>query len=154
MSSKVSLEVAELHPDSIRSSCSLSPAATSASSSSGESISRSASITFSRASSRDRPWVSAPGTSTSTSARETTFRPAVIIADQQTLVMCDQLDTVDPHRLTEAVGFLGIEEIQRVDEALALVLDLRSTMSLDAMGAAAAAGHRRCIRALGPTWLE
>nr|MBA3368287.1 type II toxin-antitoxin system PemK/MazF family toxin [Geodermatophilaceae bacterium] len=32
---------------------------------------------------------------TSSSARQTSFRPSVIIADQQTLVMCDQLDTVD-----------------------------------------------------------
>ncbi len=61
---------------------------------------------------------------TSTSARETTFRPSVAIADQQTLVMCDQLDTVDLNRLTERAGFLTTEEMQRVDEALALVLDL------------------------------
>lgn len=61
---------------------------------------------------------------TSTSARETSFRPSVVIADQETLVMCDQLDTVDLKRLTEPVGFLSIEEMQQVDEALALVLDL------------------------------
>ncbi len=61
---------------------------------------------------------------TSTSARDTSFRPPVAIADQQTLVMCDQLDTVDLDRLTEPVGFLTIEEMQRVDEALMLVLDL------------------------------
>ena len=61
---------------------------------------------------------------TSSSARQTSFRPSVIIADQQTLVMCDQLDTVDLNRLTERAGFLSIQEMQRVDEALALVLDL------------------------------
>lgn len=61
---------------------------------------------------------------TSTSARETSFRPAVIIADRQTFVMCDQLATVDLNRLTEPVGFLTIEEMHRVDEALGLVLDL------------------------------
>jgi len=61
---------------------------------------------------------------TSTAARETSFRPPVTIADRQTLVMCDQLDTVDLCRLTEPVGFLTVEELQRVDEALALVLDL------------------------------
>jgi mRNA interferase MazF len=38
--------------------------------------------------------------------------------------MCDQLDTVDLNRLTERAGFLSIQEMQRVDEALALVLDL------------------------------
>jgi mRNA interferase MazF len=61
---------------------------------------------------------------TSTSARKTSFRPAVVIADVPTLVMCDQLDTVDLDRLTEPVGFLTLEEMQRVDEALTLVLDL------------------------------
>src|SRR3989442_1664373 len=52
---QVTLEVAELHPDRVRSSCSLRPAATLASSSSGESIRRRASMTFSRASSLSRP---------------------------------------------------------------------------------------------------
>jgi len=61
---------------------------------------------------------------TSTSARETSFRPPVEIADQPTLVMCDQLATVDLNRLTETVGFLTLQEMQRVDEALSLVLDL------------------------------
>ena len=61
---------------------------------------------------------------TSSSARETSFRPLVVIADQQTLVMCDQLTAVDLDRLTEPAGFLTVEELQRVDDALALVLDL------------------------------
>lgn len=61
---------------------------------------------------------------TSTSARETTFRPPVLIAGQRTLVMCDQLATVDLNRLTEPAGFLTIDEMQQVDEALTLVLDL------------------------------
>ncbi len=61
---------------------------------------------------------------TSISARETSFRPPAIIADQQTLVMCDQLDTVDLNRFTEPLGYLTVEEMRRVDEALALVLDL------------------------------
>ncbi len=61
---------------------------------------------------------------TSTSARKTSFRPPVEIADQPTLVMCDQLATVDLNRLTEPTGFLTLEEMQRVDEALSLVLDL------------------------------
>ena len=61
---------------------------------------------------------------TSTSACETSFRPPVAIADRQTSVMCDQLATVDLRRLTDPVGFLTIEEMQRVNEALALVVDL------------------------------
>ena len=61
---------------------------------------------------------------TSTSARPTTFRPTVMIADQETLVMCDQLATIDLRRLAEAVGFLSLEEMQRVDQSLTLILDL------------------------------
>lgn len=61
---------------------------------------------------------------TSTSARPTTFRPEVVIADRETLVMCDQLATVDLNRLAEPAGFLTVDEMQRIDEALALVLDL------------------------------
>ena len=68
-----------------------------------------------------RTWIVA---FTSTSARETSFRPSVHIAHQETLVMCDQLDTVELNRLTEPVGFLSTQDMQRVDEALALVLDL------------------------------
>lgn len=42
---------------------------------------------------------------TSTSAREASFRPVVEIADQPTLVMCDQVSTVDLQRLTDPAGF-------------------------------------------------
>ncbi len=38
--------------------------------------------------------------------------------------MCDQLDAVDLNRLADPVGVLSLEEMQRVDEALTLVLDL------------------------------
>lgn len=61
---------------------------------------------------------------TSTSARETTFRPPVVIAGHRTLVLCDQLATIDLNRLTEPAGYLTIAELQQVDEALTLVLDL------------------------------
>lgn len=61
---------------------------------------------------------------TSTSARQTSFRPIVEIADQATLVMCDQLATVDPGRLTEPAGFLTRDEMQRVGAAFSLILDL------------------------------
>jgi mRNA interferase MazF len=64
---------------------------------------------------------------TSTSARETSFRPPVEIAERRTLVMCDQIATVDLNRLTEPAGPLTLEEMQRVDEALTLVLDLWRT---------------------------
>ena len=61
---------------------------------------------------------------TSTSAREASFRPPVEIRDRRTLVMCDQIATVDLNRLAEPAGFLTLEEMQRVDDALSLVLDL------------------------------
>jgi mRNA interferase MazF len=61
---------------------------------------------------------------TSTSARETSFRPPVEIDDRRTLVMCDQIATVDLNRLAEPAGCLTLEEMQRVDEALSLVLGL------------------------------
>lgn len=61
---------------------------------------------------------------TSTSARPASFRPQVRISGRDTLVMCDQLATADVRRLSEPSGFLTIEEMQRVDDALSLVLDL------------------------------
>ncbi len=61
---------------------------------------------------------------TSTSARPTSFRPSVIVAGVDTMVMCDQLATVDLQRLKEPAGALTLDEMRRVDEALALVLDL------------------------------
>lgn len=61
---------------------------------------------------------------TSTSARPTSFRPSVDISGRATLVMCDQVATVDLSRLAEHAGFLTLEEMQRVDDALSLVLDL------------------------------
>lgn len=61
---------------------------------------------------------------TSTKARETSFRPPVAIADRQTLVLCDQLAAIDLNRFAEPVGFLTIDEMRRVDESLALILDL------------------------------
>jgi len=68
-----------------------------------------------------RTWVVA---FTSTSARETSFRPSVEIGGRATLVMCDQIATVDLNRLAEPAGVLTLEEMQRVDDALSLVLDL------------------------------
>jgi len=61
---------------------------------------------------------------TSMSARPTSFRPSVIVAGADTMVMCDQLATVDLQRLKEPAGSLTLDEMRRVDEALALVLDL------------------------------
>jgi mRNA interferase MazF len=61
---------------------------------------------------------------TSTSARETVFRPRLEIAGEDTLVLWEPLGSVDVMRLTERVGSLSLAEMRRVDRALAVVLDL------------------------------
>lgn len=66
-------------------------------------------------------WLVAP---TSTSARAATFRPAIEVNGQSTLVLAEQTSAVDPNRLGERVGHLGFEDLRAVDAALRLVLDL------------------------------
>lgn len=61
---------------------------------------------------------------TSTRARPTAFRPEVTIGGQRTRVLVEQLGAVDPSRLAESYGLLAWEEMQEVDEALAVVLGL------------------------------
>src|SRR4051812_45474922 len=60
---EVSLQVAELHAAMVRWISSRSRVSSSSAVGSGESISRKASSTFARASSRVRPWLKTPGTS-------------------------------------------------------------------------------------------
>ena len=64
-------------------------------------------------------WIVAP---TSTSAPPAAFRAAVEIAGRETLVLCEQATAVSHTRLGEYVGLLRLEEMQRVDDALRLVL--------------------------------
>ena len=66
-------------------------------------------------------WLVAP---TSTSARPAIFRPEVDIGGVSTLVLAEQAAAVDPSRLGESVGFLGFDEMRRVEAALRIVLDL------------------------------
>jgi mRNA interferase MazF len=66
-------------------------------------------------------WLVAP---TSTSARPATFRPAVEVNGQETLVLAEQTSAVDPSRLGERVGHLGFDELRAVDAALRLVLNV------------------------------
>jgi mRNA interferase MazF len=66
-------------------------------------------------------WLVAP---TSTSARRTTFRPAVEVNGTETSVLVEQTSAVDPSRLGERVGHLGLDELRAVDAALRLVLGL------------------------------
>jgi len=66
-------------------------------------------------------WLVAP---TSTSARPATFRPEIMVEDTMTRVLAEQSAAVDPERLGALVGHLTLEERQRVDAALRLVLSL------------------------------
>jgi mRNA interferase MazF len=66
-------------------------------------------------------WLIAP---TSTSAIPASFRPAVDVAGEPTLVLVEQVTAVDPERLGERVGRLSNGALQQVDSALKIVLDL------------------------------
>ena len=61
---------------------------------------------------------------TSVSARPATFRPAISLHDTETRVLVEQTTVVDPGRLGRSAGRLDADELQAVDEALALVLGL------------------------------
>lgn len=61
---------------------------------------------------------------TSTSARPATFRPMIYLGDTETRVLVEQTTVVDPERLGHSAGRLDTDELQAVDEALALVLGL------------------------------
>ena len=61
---------------------------------------------------------------TSTLARAASFRPKVEIGGVNTRVLAEQAAAVGPGRLSKSVGFLGIDEMRRVDAALRIVLDL------------------------------
>jgi len=66
-------------------------------------------------------WLVAP---TSTSARPASFRPEVEVAGRRTRVLAEQTTAVDPQRLGELAGQLTLEELQRIDAALRIVLGL------------------------------
>jgi mRNA interferase MazF len=61
---------------------------------------------------------------TSTSARPATFRPTVSLDGSVTRVLVEQTTVVDPQRLGRSAGRLDANELQEVDEALALMLGL------------------------------
>lgn len=61
---------------------------------------------------------------TSTSARPTSFRPAIGMDGGETRVLVEQVAVVDPQRLGGSAGRLDARELRAVDEALALVLGL------------------------------
>lgn len=63
---------------------------------------------------------------TSRSASAATFRPLVDIAGTPTRVLADQMRGLDVQSITGMLGRLSGEELQALDEALAVVLGLRA----------------------------
>jgi mRNA interferase MazF len=62
---------------------------------------------------------------TSRSARAASFRPEVEVAGDATRVLVEHGGAVDVSRLGDLAGHLTPEEMWGVDDALAIVLDLR-----------------------------
>jgi mRNA interferase MazF len=58
------------------------------------------------------------------SARPTSFRPQIVVEDQTTKVLVEQLGAVDATRLGDLVGHVTAEEMWGIDEALLTVLGL------------------------------
>lgn len=61
---------------------------------------------------------------TSASARPATFRPSIELDGTSTRVLVEQTTVVDPERLGRSAGRLDAVELQAVDDALSLLLDL------------------------------
>lgn len=61
---------------------------------------------------------------TSASARRASFRPDVVLGDDRTRVLVEQVGAVDVSRLGQVVGRVSIEEQWAIDEALLTVLGL------------------------------
>ena len=61
---------------------------------------------------------------TSTAARPASFRPQVVVRDQPTRVMVEQVRALAVERLGRRVARLGVSDLWAVDEALTVVLGL------------------------------
>ena len=61
---------------------------------------------------------------TSTRARAASFRPEITLDGTITRVLVEQTAVVDPERLGRSSGRLDAEELQAVDDALALMLGI------------------------------
>ena len=69
-------------------------------------------------------WLIVP---TSTRARPVVYRPAIEVAGQMTVALCDGLVAVDPEqRLGEQVDYLPLEAMREIDWSLRLLLDLET----------------------------
>jgi mRNA interferase MazF len=63
---------------------------------------------------------------TSRSAAAATFRPTIDVVGAETRVLTDQLRAIDVHAVKGSLGRLSAGEMAAVDDALMLVLGLRS----------------------------
>lgn len=63
---------------------------------------------------------------TSRSAAPATFRPVIDVAGTPTRVLTDQMRAIDAQAITASLGRLSSDELLLLDEALAVVLGLRS----------------------------
>jgi mRNA interferase MazF len=61
---------------------------------------------------------------TSQSARSASFRPEIVVQDEPTKVLVEQLGAVDAGLLGDLVGHVTPEEMWGIDEALLTVLGL------------------------------
>ncbi len=62
---------------------------------------------------------------TSQSTPPASFHPEVTIGGETTKVMCEMVAVIDARALGEQAGNLTHDEMRSIDDALALVLDLR-----------------------------
>jgi mRNA interferase MazF len=61
---------------------------------------------------------------TSRSAPARSFRPTITINNEETQVLIEQTSDVAPERLGEFVGRVSLHELQEINDALRLVLEL------------------------------
>jgi mRNA interferase MazF len=61
---------------------------------------------------------------TSRSAFSASFHPEITVLDRPTQVLCEMVGAVDARALGEHVGHLAHDELQAVEDALLMVLDL------------------------------
>ncbi len=62
---------------------------------------------------------------TSRSAFPVSFHPEITVLDRPTQVLCEMVGAVDARALGGRIGHLAHEELQAVDDALLMVLELR-----------------------------
>ncbi|MGQ4598295.1 type II toxin-antitoxin system PemK/MazF family toxin [Nocardia sp. R6R-6] len=61
---------------------------------------------------------------TSTSARDSPFRPRVELLGSSTLLLVDQIRSLDTQYVRDMVGYLSQEDMQRLERAVRLYLRL------------------------------